>query len=1046
MLPVEGVPAALKILFYSPYAGHWGVHTIWESTFAKALEYRGAETHFIGCDQVFAACDVYRNHVPRTDEGCASCKYREQRLFTTMQVPYSWLGDRLTADDRAEVQAWSARMADAQLFNATFDGHPVAEWCLPSLIAHFRQPTFEAPTDEEVRVFRDYLEGAALSIRSLSRYLDSWRPDVVVTLNGTLFSHRVAFELARARGIRVVIHEQATFTATLDFRENMTIWDTRYFDDLRATWQAIPLNTKELEETAHYLHERRYGRRSVWLTFTTLDDQGPSVATQLGLPPDKPITALYTTSEAEASISHWRSIFGDQFAWIQATIDFFASRPDRCLVIRIHPNEDYVMGRNEAILARYRHMAETAPPNVRFVWPKDSLSAYALMDVADVALVYYTTVGIEMAATWGKPVVAASQNGYSGWGFTWEIQQAEDYSDVLEQALATPPSDQVRARALRFLYRQTIWDAIPFPLVISKQDDYVSLAYQSIDELAPGNEPNLDRIVDGILGLRPIYPPPSNEERHRTTADEDRFLATYGAGPDGLRQFVMDHCRVSIILHAYNQASYLGAAMDAILAQTYQDFEVYVLDDGSTDGTPDVMEQYRRDPRVRYEYQPRKGPGGAYQAFNRCLEATQGEYIVVASGDAIMLPEKIERQLAIFQTEPSAEVVLHDGSFIDAGGHPQAGQFNWVIPQRALAGRVVGRHLLSGCPVPSSTAMFRRSILKRIGVQEKIDQPDQQFWLKAALARCRFVYLPEVLVLCRQYEAGQASSADYQRQVGPGAKHMLAAMRSRYTIEDIYPEIAHCEDADGARVAAHLDLGVLMAGSAEACWDLAADEFKQALQLRPDCVLSQNNLACCYLVQGRTNEGLAILRDINLPAAQQNLAIAESLDDPRTGQYQLHCYDPQATALYQVQLPKMIDPRSPVDQATLLAVVDDEVSDRWILGVLAAYFEAFGPDDNQVLVWLATSQVQTERLVYLYRAAAPSDDEAALVAIQQVRACELESVFLGQLLGSQAVIEPPTQRVFAVLARARACPVLGDPTAEQMRAVVTQERMLPALP
>ena len=98
--------------------------------------------------------------------------------------------------------------------------------------------------------------------------------------------------------------------------------------------------------------------------------------------------------------------------------------------------------------------------------------------------------------------------------------------------------------------------------------------------------------------------------------------------------------KISVIVAAYNAERYIGRCLDSILAQTMSDFEIIVVNDGSTDGTPAILDEYAaKDPRVRVIHRPNGGVASARQAG---LDAAQGEYTIHADSDDWVEPEMLE--------------------------------------------------------------------------------------------------------------------------------------------------------------------------------------------------------------------------------------------------------------------------------------------------------------------------------------------------------------------------------------------------------------------
>src|SRR5690554_3978886 len=104
---------------------------------------------------------------------------------------------------------------------------------------------------------------------------------------------------------------------------------------------------------------------------------------------------------------------------------------------------------------------------------------------------------------------------------------------------------------------------------------------------------------------------------------------------------------ISIIIPTYNRAHLIGETLDSVLAQTYQNWECIVVDDGSTDNTDEVMAAYMaKDARFQYHHRPKDRLPGGNAARNYGFEVSKGEYIQWFDSDDLMLPEKLEMKVS----------------------------------------------------------------------------------------------------------------------------------------------------------------------------------------------------------------------------------------------------------------------------------------------------------------------------------------------------------------------------------------------------------------
>jgi len=123
---------------------------------------------------------------------------------------------------------------------------------------------------------------------------------------------------------------------------------------------------------------------------------------------------------------------------------------------------------------------------------------------------------------------------------------------------------------------------------------------------------------------------------------------------------------ISIVIPTHNRADTLGTALDSVLTQTHTDFEVVIVDDGSTDGTAEwVKSRYGADPRIRHTYQERHGPNGAR---NTGLAMIEGDYVAFLDSDDYWEPWKLELQLACLRRLPEAGMVFTNMAAVDDEG------------------------------------------------------------------------------------------------------------------------------------------------------------------------------------------------------------------------------------------------------------------------------------------------------------------------------------------------------------------------------------------
>jgi glycosyltransferase involved in cell wall biosynthesis len=203
---------------------------------------------------------------------------------------------------------------------------------------------------------------------------------------------------------------------------------------------------------------------------------------------------------------------------------------------------------------------------------------------------------------------------------------------------------------------------------------------------------------------------------------------------------------VSIVLSTYNRLPLLRSAVASVIAQTFRDWELIVVDDGSTDGTREYLEAIE-DPRVR---PIRLEHGGVTWARNAGLQLAHGEWIAFHDSDDLWLPEKLEWQLQRVTAHPACRWSYTGYSFIDTNGTP--------LPERStllplpVSGHILEPLLRFEVSTAVPTMLVQRSLIEEIGGFDAtmLFLSDYDFILRLA-ARSEVCALSEMLALVREH-------------------------------------------------------------------------------------------------------------------------------------------------------------------------------------------------------------------------------------------------------------------------------------------------------
>jgi glycosyltransferase involved in cell wall biosynthesis len=174
--------------------------------------------------------------------------------------------------------------------------------------------------------------------------------------------------------------------------------------------------------------------------------------------------------------------------------------------------------------------------------------------------------------------------------------------------------------------------------------------------------------------------------------------------------------RVTVVAPAYNAAQYVGQCVESVIAQSFQNWELVIVDDGSTDGTPDIVESYR-DPRVRCLRLPHRGLRALAETYNAALAVGTGDLVAVLEGDDYWPEDKLEIQVRGFD-DPAVQLSWGAGLEVDPEGRPLKVSREAPVDgldQRFPAGELFRSLLRSYVLSPSITVMARRAALDRVG-------------------------------------------------------------------------------------------------------------------------------------------------------------------------------------------------------------------------------------------------------------------------------------------------------------------------------------------
>jgi hypothetical protein len=506
----QGGPRVLMATGIGSYA-----HAITlESALAAALTLRGAEVHALLCDGSLTACaecdaSLYPSITSFAVNGpsrdlCRDCRWPAERVYGQLGLKVHRYSDWLTPADRLEARRLATGLPAADIPTFRLDDLAIGEHAHAGALRFFATGSLEREAEGE-RVLRRYLEAALLTAFATRRLMRAERFSSAVFTHGIYVPWGIVGEVARREGVRVSTWNVAYRKRRFIFSHDDTYHHT-LMTEPREHWENLELSAGQERELLKYLSSRREGLFD-WIVFHRPTKQDRSeIARQSGVDTSKPVVGLLTSVTWDAQLHYPANAFPNMLEWLVQTCEYFGTRPDLQLLIRVHPAE--ISGfppSRQPILSELRKRMPRLPPNVIVVPPDSGLSTYGLMSLCNAVIIYNTKTGVELTSV-GQPVIVAGEAWIRNKGITLDASSPAEYRAILDRLPFRSGLDATQlARARRYAYHFFFNRMIPLPFVEPKAGYPIfKLKLARLQELLPGASPGLDTICDGILGKGPF--------------------------------------------------------------------------------------------------------------------------------------------------------------------------------------------------------------------------------------------------------------------------------------------------------------------------------------------------------------------------------------------------------------------------------------------------------------------------------------------------------------------------------------------------------------
>ena len=319
--------------------------------------------------------------------------------------------------------------------------------------------------DPNSELYRLRLERNTQAALAALTWMQEHRPDVVITPNGSILEMGAVYQAARTLGIPAVTYEFGEQRGRIWLAQNGEVM-LQETDELWAARRDLPLDEQQWEQARNLFASRQ--RADLWQNFArrwqgSPNKGGEQVRADLNL--DARPVILLAANVIGDSLTLGRQVFSANMTeWLGRTVGYFAGRPEAQLVVRIHPGERYTKGPSVADVVR--QVMPEGGEHTHLVAADDPVNTYDLLEIADLGLVYTTTVGLEMAMS-GVPAIVAGQTHYRAKGFTLDPTSWEGYFGLLNAALSDQHTQSLSKEqvelAWNYAYRFFFEYPHPFP-------------------------------------------------------------------------------------------------------------------------------------------------------------------------------------------------------------------------------------------------------------------------------------------------------------------------------------------------------------------------------------------------------------------------------------------------------------------------------------------------------------------------------------------------------------------------------------------------------
>lgn len=487
-----------------------------------ALTLRGANVETFLCDHALPVCMkaeyayikpevIHHSQISQTL--CKGCYKDSFSVALQLGLTAHMLSAWVTLTERQKAKEISQEIPISEIKDYQIDGVAIGKHAIAGAMRYFSHsdPT-QFPLGEETT--KRYLEASIISYHAIMRLLKENKYEAVFVAMGSYAPHGIVKEVCEHLNIPVMCWAMNAQKRRFNITHGAVLHSLLY--EPNELWENMKWGEAQEKKIMDYLNSR-WDNSKDWLPIPKENKKilFTEFANEKGLDLNKPIIGMLTNIIWEAYAEYKSRVFPDMFTWLQKTINYFKSRKDLQLLIRIHPAEEMWNVSRQLAVNEIKKMFLNLPSNVFIIESNRNINTYEAMSYCDAVITYQTTTGIELAAIQGMPIIVTGDAAIRNKGIAHEPLTEDEYFNKLDQLpFKKRISEDKRTRARKYAYHVFLRKMIPLNFFEETKDwKLYESTLKKLDDLLPNAHEGLDIICDGILNGSPfIYPSEEYEQ------------------------------------------------------------------------------------------------------------------------------------------------------------------------------------------------------------------------------------------------------------------------------------------------------------------------------------------------------------------------------------------------------------------------------------------------------------------------------------------------------------------------------------------------------